>query len=284
MEFALNYSPQAARLLEDGQIRIDLFKCPPWPELIAEAERLAPVYVHFDLRIGDRRPATTTWAMIDEVLATTRTQYVNIHFAPLAQDMGFAPDSTAPADADRIRAHAAEALQPLIARFGAERIILENLAYLPSFGKDTVLAFDPDIIRQVVEDNGIGFLLDLSHAAIVARHLDRPLADDLARMPVDRLRELHVTGLRHMPAIDEWHDHFELGADDWEALEAAGAQIASGAWAAPGIMAFEYGGIGPLFDYRSESRVLAEQVPQLVAFAARVNQAGRRNMEPSDAR
>ncbi len=40
--FALNYSPQAADLLRAGQIEIDLFKCPAWPDLIAEAQAAAP--------------------------------------------------------------------------------------------------------------------------------------------------------------------------------------------------------------------------------------------------
>ena len=36
MSFALNYSPCAAKLLRDGEIQVALFKCPEWPELIAE--------------------------------------------------------------------------------------------------------------------------------------------------------------------------------------------------------------------------------------------------------
>lgn len=50
MELAINYSPQAAGLLAGGAISIERFKCSPWPDLIAEAADVRPVYVHFDLR------------------------------------------------------------------------------------------------------------------------------------------------------------------------------------------------------------------------------------------
>ncbi len=38
-ELALNYSELAARLVRAGAIRIDRFKCPAWPDLVATAAR-----------------------------------------------------------------------------------------------------------------------------------------------------------------------------------------------------------------------------------------------------
>lgn len=52
MEFAVNYSLAAADLLREEQIQVDLFKCPAWPDLIAAAQEVHPVYVHFPLRVG----------------------------------------------------------------------------------------------------------------------------------------------------------------------------------------------------------------------------------------
>jgi hypothetical protein len=37
----------------------------------------------------------------------------------------------------------------------------------------------------------------------------------------------------------------------------------AGAWPAPSIVAFEYGGVGPVFEWRSDVDVLAEQLPRL---------------------
>ncbi len=39
--------------------------------------------------------------------------------------------------------------------------------------------------------------------------------------------------------------------------------IHRGEWAEPWIVAFEYGGIGPIFEWRSEPTFIAEQIPRL---------------------
>ena len=35
MKFAVQYSREAAALLDAGRIAVDCFKCPAWPDLIA---------------------------------------------------------------------------------------------------------------------------------------------------------------------------------------------------------------------------------------------------------
>ena len=40
-------------------------------------------------------------------------------------------------------------------------------------------------------------------------------------------------------------------------------RIKSGQWASPWLLAFEYGGVGEKFAYRSNPQVIEEQVPQL---------------------
>src|SRR5207253_10695921 len=49
MEFSINYSLEAAALLAAGKINIDRLKLPDWPNMIADAKKLGPVYVHFPL-------------------------------------------------------------------------------------------------------------------------------------------------------------------------------------------------------------------------------------------
>ena len=61
MNLAINYSRQAARLLRDGHILIDRFKCPDWPTLINEASEYSAVAVHFNLRAGSGKLKDTDW-------------------------------------------------------------------------------------------------------------------------------------------------------------------------------------------------------------------------------
>lgn len=52
MKFAVNYSTEGAELLRQGQIELDLFKCPAWPDLLPEARALRLAHVHFPLIVG----------------------------------------------------------------------------------------------------------------------------------------------------------------------------------------------------------------------------------------
>ncbi len=84
-------------------------------------------------------------------------------------------------------------------------------------------------------------------------------------LPVHRLREVHVSGITR-DADGLWRDHHPLTPDDWRGVEWAMGRIRSGDWPRPEIIAFEYGGIGPGYEERTDAGVLAEQVPRLRAL------------------
>ncbi len=78
MKLAVNYSPQAAELLQTGQIVFDLFKTPNWHDMVSDAATILPVYIHFDL-VGDGRLSNVDWSVVDDFLARTGTEMVNLH-------------------------------------------------------------------------------------------------------------------------------------------------------------------------------------------------------------
>src|SRR5690348_11792287 len=103
MKLAVNYSPEAAHLLDQRQIEIDVYKCPDWPDLITTAQEQRPAYVHFPMLAGRSDIEKTGWHKIDALLDQTITPYVNTHLAPHASDFaGLALDSTDPTDADML--------------------------------------------------------------------------------------------------------------------------------------------------------------------------------------
>jgi hypothetical protein len=80
-------------------------------------------------------------------------------------------------------------------------------------------------------------------------------------LPVHALQELHITGVH---VIDGGlRDHLPFQDSDWEFLDGVVARVKAGAWPAPSIVAFEYGGVGPVFEWRSDEDVLAEQLPRM---------------------
>jgi len=88
MKFALNYSPQAADLLRAGDIEIDLFKCPDWPDLVAEARSLRPVYIHYPLVAGQGNVESVGLETIADWRSKTASRYVNTHIAIRREDGG----------------------------------------------------------------------------------------------------------------------------------------------------------------------------------------------------
>lgn len=75
MNFAINYSPQAAALLQSDEIELDYFKTPPWPNMISEAETLRPIAIHFNLLAGQTEDPN--WQELEHFLTGTSTRYIN---------------------------------------------------------------------------------------------------------------------------------------------------------------------------------------------------------------
>jgi len=267
MKFAINYSPQAEQLWRDGAIQVDLFKCPPWDDLVAQARRSRAVYVHFDLIAGRNQLDDVDLDSLQNWLETTETLIVNTHLAVAAAD--FAAGERI--DAESVIKRAVRDVEYLGERFGNERIALENVPY-PELNWDKVLlaeVVDPAVVSEVVKRTGCGLLLDVAHAIRACEGTGRAdVRGYLNAMPTRALRELHVTGI--LPDKDANGlrlDHYALTDEDWAMAEWVVGQIRQGRWRQPDTMAFEYGGVGPLFAHRSESAVIAEQAPRLYRLA-----------------
>ena len=266
MKFAINYSPQAEELWRGGRIQLDLFKCPPWPDLVARARQSCAVYVHFGLMAGRGRLDDVELDALAHWLETTDTVVVNTHLTVLDSDFA----AGEPMDAEAVIQKAARDVDYLGERFGNDRIVVENVPY-PDFSWNRGLlaeAADPAVISEIVRRTGCGLLLDVAHAVRSCEAVGADIKGYLNAMPIHALRELHVVGL--LPERDEHGirmDHYALTDDDWALVEWAVEQIRQGRWRRPDTMAFEYGGVGPLFADRSESAVIAEQAPRLYRLA-----------------
>lgn len=270
MHLAMNYSPQAADLLHNGSITIDRFKCPNWPDTIATAQEILPIYVHFPLSTGNGSIDSADWQQINEVMEQTGTPCVNVHLLATPESMPDIPlDTTRPEHQDVVAERLIAGVGRLVEQFGAERVIAENVPYDPVQRNTLRPASEPAVIRRVLEQTGCGLLLDVSHARIAARCLAIDPYEYLASLPVDRLREMHITGTSMIRG--RFHDHMPFTDDDWQAAEWVFERIASGEWAKPWVATLEYGGVGGVFAERSDADVMAQQVPRLYELVQRAN-------------
>ena len=89
-------------------------------------------------------------------------------------------------------------------------LILENLDYCPGGAYEHIC--EPDFISAVLEETGLGLLLDLAHARVSAARLGTPIDAYLARLPIERVQQMHVSGPRprdgvladaHEPLLEE---------------------------------------------------------------------------------
>lgn len=289
MDFAIHYSRAAADLLAAGQIAFDRYKCPAWPDLLDTIGTSHPLYVHFPLRVGtgtgDASDTETgqppDWGKFERLLARTGTPYINLHLEPMVVDHpDLYPHSDDPDHIARVTDSLLRDIASVVARFGPERVILENV---PDDGDLTLRpAYVPAVIREVVVASGCGFLFDLSHARLAALRLGLDARDYIAALPVERTREIHLTGIQ---LFDEaWvercrqhnapgatvarfagrmMDHLPLTDEDWAFTTWAMGEVKRGAWGRPHAIALECGGVGPLWEATMDRATLADQVPRL---------------------
>ncbi|MEW5869934.1 MAG: DUF692 family multinuclear iron-containing protein [Chloroflexota bacterium] len=258
----MNYSPPAATLLQSGRIAIDRFKTPDWPGMIAEASPLCPVAIHFNLHAGHARPPSIDWDRLERLMDATGTPYLNLHLDASLEEFPHLPvEVPDPVQFEAVVQSILADVRAAVARFGPQRVIVENIHYRAGLGKILRPSVEPAVIRRVIDETGCGLLLDISHARIAAHYLGLDERAYIAALPLERLRELHFTGLHTLDDVLE--DHLPILESDWPILDWALAHIRAGGWPRPWLLAFEYGGIGPAFAWRSDPQVIAEQVPRL---------------------
>ena len=255
MKFAVNYSTPIAILIEQGEVKVDLLKCPEWDGIVQAARKVAPVYIHFEISLGTRKVQNLNYGLIRRMLETTETPYLNTHLSN-----------------DRSRSAATEENRMVMLKEWREdlgflreklpdvKLIAENLPW-HEFMPELEIACEPSLISEIIEEYDLGLLLDLSHAQISAGMMGMDYRDYIAQLPLNRLAELHITGIREYNGYPT--DHFEMQANDWAVAEWAAAQIESGNWRKPEIVAFEYGGVGNVFCWRTEPEAIRSQVPRL---------------------
>ncbi len=293
MQLAVNYSVALAELVRAGDVACDLYKCPAWPDLIdtltgKDAADSTPIHIHFPLLAGTGRggPISTEtggapdWAQIDRLLAQTGTGWVSAHLGPRPEDHPGLAGRPWEEQVAVVTDALIDDLVSLVARFGPEHVVGENI--FEYYGMHLRAAVLPDVLTRAIEAAGCGLLLDLSHARLAAKGLGMDPQAYIEALPVGRLREVHVTGIQRFDARwigrleaagfdpdqyelrrDQEIDHLPMTDDDWAFFAWALGRVRTGAWRAPEVVAFEYGGIGALFEPLTIPEVLAEQVPRL---------------------
>lgn len=272
MQLALNYSPQAVDALRADAIAIDVFKCPPWDDLSAQARVWKPIYIHFPLRVTQL--GSVNWDDIERWLGKTDTHLINIHLGLYEKDMPTLMDEPEAVARERVIAQFVTDLELLASRFGAERVVAENVPFGRRTLEKTMLrpCIEPEIITQALTTTGCGLLLDIAHATITAHSLGVAPLDYMRALPLARTKEVHIAGVRDLG--EGLRDHLALTEADMVTMTETFALLLQHG-ADLHMVASEYGGITSSFDWRSEYGVIITDTPKIAAvvndFRARKN-------------
>lgn len=144
----------------------------------------------------------------------------------------------------------------------ANQVILENVICRGE-GENMIKAIiEPDMLSTVVQQTGCGFLLDTAHAQMTSMCLDLDVYDYISKLPMHQLKELHITGVQ-VDHSGRLRDSMPMTDQDWELAAWVIQQMKHGVFPEPWVTPFEYGGVGPKFEWRSQEEVLAKQIPLL---------------------
>jgi uncharacterized protein (UPF0276 family) len=255
MRFAVNYSQALLQLIDEGLVCVDLIKCPDWEGMLTEAKPYGPITIHFDHKVGLGNSFKLDFNRIQKLQEKTFTPHINTHLVT--------PKTLDPNNKDEITKinHLwREEISFMKAHLRDTHIALEHYPYTEN-KPHLRPAVDVKSFSDVIKDTGCMFLLDLAHARITAHTLKMDVKDYITALPLERLVEIHTTGTQMLSGV--LTDHFKLQEEDFQLLEWSLDNIQKGYWRKPEIIAFEYGGVGGTFAWRTEPRVIETQVPIL---------------------
>jgi hypothetical protein len=255
MILAVNYSNNLIRLIREKKVVVDLIKCPDWEGMLEEARPFAPVTIHFDLKAGLGKTTQVDPERLRKLKEKTVTPHINTH---LVAPRNFNPENQL--ETDRLWEIWLEEIGFLVHHFGREQVALEHYPYTEN-NPHLKLAVMPDVFGKIIQETDCQFLLDLAHARITANSLGMDVREYIRSLPLSRLVEIHITGIKNYNGV--LTDHFEMTPEDWQLLDWVLENIANGSMPHPRLFAFEYGGVGEVFAFRSRYSVLEEQLPRL---------------------
>jgi uncharacterized protein (UPF0276 family) len=244
VQLGCNYSAPLLRFIANGDVAVDWIKLSRDDTLeaeVAECRSVRPALVH-TLRGAGMPPeqfAAVGWDRLNRTIADSCSPHLAIHYEARTRDL---PDPEAPltpaieqAMLDRMLAHIRTAQERI-----AVPLLVENVPWRPNHTMLRLCA-EPANLRAAVEQTDTGLLLDTAHLRVAAINMGMDPREYAMALPLERVREIHVSGPRMEGG--SWRDrHMALLEDDYTFI----------AWllerTEPLMVTLEYGGTGPVFE------------------------------------
>lgn len=218
MELSVNYSEEVKELVEEGKINfIDYLK------LFSINGDLSPFdyctskgKVLFHGLIGNNSDIARKdflqnrdWELQRKYFVESKIPHVSFHISLGYKDIEF-EDEVSTIETIKRNVEGTREL------FDYE-VILENMPLRKSESQFFFLA-RPEFISKVIEETGTYFLLDIAHARAAAYALEIPYDEYIKGLPLDKIREIHLSGCNLMENGEIIPNHDKMNEEDYEIL------------------------------------------------------------------
>ena len=214
----LAYGPSAVEFIDQNPGWLDYVEM-PFEQLrhtphVAAIQETIPVILHCASMsvAGFVPPSEETIDAVKREAERTRTPWIGEHLAFVSADglsEGGAEGPTSltytvcPQMSEETVERVAENLNGLRQRFGAP-LILENAPqYFEVPGSTMPMT---DFVCAVASRCDVGLLLDLTHFLITTLNTGADAFEEVARLPLERVVEVHISGLNFQSGV-AWDDH-----------------------------------------------------------------------------
>lgn len=275
----MNFSHALLDLLKAGEVSIDLIKCPLDMQIIELAQKNSRVYVHFPIIVGvdikndDGSPVR--WNEVTRALGLTGQKFVNVHLA--MENVSLFANKKPPMRRAQIMDMVLGNLEVITARFGSRNVLIENLYDLGN--RFVGLSYDPSFIAEVLNRSNCRLLLDLAHARIASLKSGYPLRQYINMLPVSKVREVHITGVRSARRLrkdlvkacttysqiksSRFLEHVAMTRQDFRTLSWLLKRKNEVVLDNNSIVALEYGGIGSFWEESLNKAVLKYECSEI---------------------
>lgn len=219
MELSVNYSEEVKELLEEGKIDfVDYLKLysingdlSPFDYCVSKGK----VLFHGLTGNGSNIARTDflenrDWDLQRKYFEESRIPFVSFHISLGYNNINFEEEGET---IETIKRNV-EGIRNL---FDYD-ILLENMPLRKKENQFFFLA-RPEFISKVIKETDTYFLLDIAHARATAYALDIPYIEYIKALPLERIREVHLSGCNKMENGEIIPNHDKMNEEDFEILE-----------------------------------------------------------------
>lgn len=220
IHLSVNYSNALTNLVKNNDVHVDAVEVVQKlsPAKIKHARHSLPdIPFHFHAGRFGLQPATRPM-LCHYLQLCPQSPFISLHLAllpPMLTMLAFRMHIYLPApDLDHLLKTFIRKIKRLQTQ--ADRpVILENMPTLHPYKYR--FESDPAIIRRVLDETDCPMLLDLAHARVAAGARGRAVEEYIAALPLERVRQIHVSGPRRRDRM-LYDAHQSLQEEDYTLL------------------------------------------------------------------